>query len=97
MLTGKTPFEPTAQQLRNKKKHEVLQKNIMTCTYTLSASIPAAARDLFGLIFKLNPEQRITIQQMKEHWWLTGKSRPTNQSAKVIHESVLELEDHDTP
>ncbi|CAD8212038.1 unnamed protein product [Paramecium octaurelia] len=88
MLTGKFPFEPRPEQLKGKKKQDVLQHNIVNGVFQ-SKNLSEGVQDLLVQIFQVNPSKRITISQVKEHWWIQGIQRP-NDKINII--SILEDE-----
>ncbi|CAD8207165.1 unnamed protein product [Paramecium pentaurelia] len=88
MLTGKFPFEPKPEQLKGKKKQDVLQHNIVNGIFS-QKNLSEGVQDLLIQIFQINPSKRITISQIKEHWWIQGIQRP-NDKINII--SILEDE-----
>ncbi|CAK65189.1 unnamed protein product (macronuclear) [Paramecium tetraurelia] len=88
MLTGKFPFEPKPEQLKGKKKQDVLQHNIVNGIFS-QKNLSEGVQDLLVQIFQVNPSKRITISQVKEHWWIQGIQRP-NDKINIV--SILEEE-----
>ncbi|CAD8123932.1 unnamed protein product [Paramecium sonneborni] len=86
MLTGKLPFEPKQEQLKGKKKQDVLQHNIVNSIISLT-HLSDGVQDLLLSIFQGNPQKRASVSEIKEHWWIQGIQRP-NDKINII--SILE-------
>jgi len=61
MLCGYLPFED--------QDTEKLYKKIMNCEYSIPNYISESAKDIIKCILNTNPEQRYTIEQIRQHPW----------------------------
>ena len=61
MLCGYLPFEDP--------NTDKLYKKILNCEYSFPSYIKYEAKDLIQKILNTNPEQRYTLQQIREHPW----------------------------
>ena len=62
MLTGRTPFNYTGDRIQ-------LFNNIKTLRIVWTDDFPQLAKDLVGRILRLNPKDRLTLDQMLNHQW----------------------------
>jgi len=60
MVSGQTPF-----QAEDTKK---LYEKILKCEPTYNRQVPQSVRELANKIFVPDPEMRMTIQEIKNHW-----------------------------
>ena len=66
MLCGYLPFED--------KNNEILFKKILKCKYELPSHIKSRSKDIMRKILVTNPNERITIPEIKKHpFYLRGK------------------------
>ena len=66
MLCGYLPFED--------KNNEILFKKILKCKYELPSHIRSRSKDIIRKILVTNPNERITIPEIKKHpFYLRGK------------------------
>lgn len=72
MLTGTLPFED--------ENKAVIVEKITKGSYILPPQISIEARDLISKMLKVNPVERISIQEIKRHPWFMS----TDQSAFVL-------------
>lgn len=64
MVTGRLPFDDDNIQ-------RLLQK-VQTGQYHLPSNLPADLRDLIKSMLTVDPERRITLQQIKDHPWFNS-------------------------
>lgn len=69
MLCGCMPFRGESVGL--------LKRLILSGNYVCPNWLPVEAKKLIQLILKLNPENRLTIQQIISHEWLSGQQFPS--------------------
>ncbi len=62
MLTGRTPFNFTGDRIQ-------LFNNIKSLRIVWTDDFPQLAKDLVGRILRLNPKDRLTIDQIMNHQW----------------------------
>ena len=62
MLTGRTPFNYTGDRIQ-------LFNNIKTLRIVWTDDFPQLAKDLVGRILRLNPKDRLTLDQIINHQW----------------------------
>ncbi|EAY15209.1 CAMK family protein kinase [Trichomonas vaginalis G3] len=62
MVTGMHPWNVT--------NINVMLREILDCTYTIPKDVSAECRDLISKILVLEPEKRLTIDQIIKHPWL---------------------------
>lgn len=72
MLTGSLPFEDESKA--------VIVEKITKGAYMIPSQVSPLARDLVAKMLKVNPVERISIQEIKRHPWFVN----TDQSAFVL-------------
>ena len=78
MLCGYLPFED--------KNNDVLFKKILKCKYELPSHIRSRSKDLMKRILVTNPNERITIPEIKRHpFYLHGKELFNRTFNPVVH------------
>ena len=65
LLAGKTPFNYKGNRM-------VLFNNIKQIKISWTDDFPPLAKDLISKILKLNPKERLTLDQIKEHQWFSN-------------------------
>mmetsp|Transcript_8887 Transcript_8887/g.10075 ORF Transcript_8887/g.10075 Transcript_8887/m.10075 type:complete len:442 (+) Transcript_8887:292-1617(+) len=60
LFTGHTPFHDSDAEF-------YIFQNIMECKYKIPDSVPSEAKDLLQKLLILNPEERLTASQVKNH------------------------------
>lgn len=66
MIGGKPPFKGANEYLTFQK--------VQKLQYAFTAGFPIVVRDLIKRILVLKPESRLTIDQIKQHYWFKDKS-----------------------
>ena len=87
MLTGRTPFNYTGDRIQ-------LFNNIKTLRIVWTDDFPQLAKDLVGRILRLNPKDRLTLDQMINHQWFKEVPIIKPVLTPVIYNERQKLESH---
>ena len=87
MLTGRTPFNFTGDRIQ-------LFNNIKTLRIVWTDDFPQLAKDLVGRILRLNPKDRLTLDQMINHQWFKEVPIIKPVLTPVIYNERQKLESH---
>ncbi|KRX11128.1 Protein kinase-like domain [Pseudocohnilembus persalinus] len=70
-LSGKSPFQPRNLQENStrEEKQRALEQNILDLKLEFPNDFPILAKDLILKLLAKQPNQRLTIKQMKQHPW----------------------------
>ena len=87
MLTGRTPFNYTGDRIQ-------LYNSIKSLRIIWTDDFPQLAKDLVSRILRLNPKDRISLDQMMNHQWFrdTPLLRPLQNP--IIYNERQKLESH---
>lgn len=86
MVCGYLPFEDPDTNL--------LYQKILDGKYTLPSWISDSCRDLITNILDIDPEQRYTIDQIRNHSWYTSNNSPVIRNfGLIIGKNKIPLED----
>ena len=81
MLTHKLPF--------NEKKESDTYKKILSCKFEIPKKISKNAQDLLKKIIKLKPEERIKLNEIKNHPWFNLYNAENNIHNGLNNEKVI--------
>jgi len=89
LLTGKAPFTPPSNVKDQKQMQQILEQNILKVKIEYPKDFPPLAKDLVGKVLKKNPKQRITIEELRSHPWLsmgapTPKAQPSSSKGNFF-------------
>jgi len=87
MLTGRTPFNFTGDRIQ-------LYNNIKSLRIVWTDDFPQLAKDLVGRILKLNPKDRITLDQMINHQWFRDTPLLKPLLNPIVYNERQKLESH---
>ena len=87
MLTGRTPFNFTGDRIQ-------LFNNIKTLRIVWTDDFPQLAKDLVGRILRLNPKDRLTLDQIMNHQWFRDVPIIKPVLAPIIYNERQKLESH---
>jgi serine/threonine protein kinase len=94
LLVGRTPFQP--QNLKDKALYEkTLHYNILNCKVQYPSDFPPLARDLVTKILKFNPDDRLSIPEIKKHPWFKAHDIFTDTDAKKREQETIKLQQED--
>jgi serine/threonine protein kinase len=71
LLTGNAPFAPTKPGASNSEIELETKRNILKQKFDFPKDFPILAKDLVKKILVLKPEDRLTIEQILSHPWLS--------------------------
>jgi len=80
LLTGKDPFTPPPNVKDPRQMQAMLEQNILKGNVEYPKDFPFLAKDLATRALKTDRSQRITIEELRQHPWLTaghGSIRPS--------------------
>lgn len=80
MVCGFLPFEDSNTNL--------LYKKILSADYRMPPFLSPAVQDLIRRIFETNPEKRISLDSIRQHAWVTGRSISNGNSAPTTPRST---------
>ena len=87
MLTGRTPFNFTGDRIQ-------LYNNIKSLRIVWTDDFPQLAKDLVGRILKLNPKERLSLDQMMNHQWFRDTPLLKPLLNPIIYDERQKLESH---
>ena len=87
MLTGRTPFNFTGDRIQ-------LYNNIKSLRIVWTDDFPQLAKDLVGRILKLNPKDRLTLDQMINHQWFRDTPLLKPLLSPIVYNERQKLESH---
>ena len=87
MLTGRTPFNFTGDRIQ-------LYNNIKSLRIVWTDDFPQLAKDLVGRILKLNPKERLSLDQMMNHQWFRDTPLLKPLLSPIIYDERQKLESH---
>ena len=87
MLTGRTPFNFTGDRIQ-------LYNNIKSLRIVWTDDFPQLAKDLVARILKLNPNDRITLDQMINHQWFRDTPLLKPLLNPIVYNERQKLESH---
>ena len=87
MLTGRTPFNFTGDRIQ-------LYNNIKSLRIVWTDDFPQLAKDLVGRILKLNPKDRLSLDQMINHQWFRDTPLLKPLLNPIIYDERQKLESH---
>ena len=87
MLTGRTPFNFTGDRIQ-------LYNNIKSLRIVWTDDFPQLAKDLVGRILKLNPKDRLSLDQMINHQWFRDTPLLKPLLSPIIYDERQKLESH---
>ena len=87
MLTGRTPFNFTGDRIQ-------LFNNIKTLRIVWTDDFPQLAKDLVGRILRLNPKDRLTLDQIMNHQWFRDVPIIKPVLNPIIYNERQKLESH---
>lgn len=104
LLTGKAPFAPNTDLKDQKDKQRALEENVVNVRINFPNDFPQLAKDLLMRILRKNPNQRIGLEEIKQHPWLKMNSvlltslspnkeeKPSQKPQKFIKIQAKDLE-----
>ena len=87
MLTGRTPFNFTGDRIQ-------LFNNIKTLRIVWTDDFPQLAKDLVGRILRLNPKDRLSLDQIINHQWFRDVPMIRPVLAPINYNERQKLESH---
>ena len=87
MLTGRTPFNFTGDRIQ-------LFNNIKTLRIVWTDDFPQLAKDLVGKILRLNPKDRLTLDEIINHQWFRDVPIIKPVLTPIIYNERQKLESH---
>ena len=87
MLTGRTPFNFTGDRIQ-------LYNNIKSLRIVWTDDFPQLAKDLVGRILKLNPKDRLSLDEMINHQWFRDTPLLKPLLSPIIYDERQKLESH---
>ena len=87
MLTGRTPFNFTGDRIQ-------LFNNIKTLRIVWTDDFPQLAKDLVGRILRLNPKDRLTLDQIINHQWFKDVPIIRPVLTPIVYNERQKLESH---
>ena len=81
MLTHKLPF--------NEKKESDTYKKILSCNFDIPKKLSKNAKDLLKKIIKLKPEERIKLNEIKNHPWFNLYNKESNMHNGLNDEKIV--------
>ena len=87
MLTGRTPFNYTGDRIQ-------LFNNIKTLRIIWTDDFPQLAKDLVSRILKLNPKDRLTLDEIINHQWFKDVPIIKPVLVPIIYNEKQKLESH---
>ena len=87
MLTGRTPFNFTGDRIQ-------LFNNIKTLRIVWTDDFPQLAKDLVGRILRLNPKDRLTLDEIINHQWFRDVPIIREVLSPIVYTERQKLESH---
>ena len=87
MLTGRTPFNFTGDRIQ-------LYNSIKTLRIVWTDDFPQLAKDLVGRILKLNPKDRLSLDQIMNHQWFRDTPLLKPLLNPIVYNERQKLESH---
>ena len=87
MLTGRTPFNFTGDRIQ-------LFNNIKTLRIVWTDDFPQLAKDLIGKILRLNPKDRLTLDEIINHQWFRDVPIIKPVLTPIVYNERQKLESH---
>ena len=87
MLTGRTPFNFTGDRIQ-------LFNNIKTLRIVWTDDFPQLAKDLVGRILRLNPKDRLTLDEIINHQWFRDVPIIKPVLTPIVYTERQKLESH---
>ena len=87
MLTGRTPFNFTGDRIQ-------LFNNIKTLRIVWTDDFPQLAKDLVGRILRLNPKDRLTLDEIINHQWFRDVPIIREVLSPIVYNERQKLESH---
>ena len=87
MLTGRTPFNFTGDRIQ-------LFNNIKTLRIVWTDDFPQLAKDLVGRILRLNPKDRLTLDEIINHQWFRDVPIIKEVLSPITYNERQKLESH---
>ena len=87
MLTGRTPFNFTGDRIQ-------LYNNIKSLRIVWTDDFPQLAKDLVGRILKLNPKDRLSLDEMINHQWFRDTPLLKPLLSPIVYNEMQKLESH---
>ena len=87
MLTGRTPFNFTGDRIQ-------LYNNIKSLRIVWTDDFPQLAKDLVGRILRLNPKDRISLDDMINHQWFKDTPLLKPLLNPIVYNERQKLESH---
>ena len=87
MLTGRTPFNFTGDRIQ-------LYNNIKSLRIVWTDDFPQLAKDLVGRILRLNPKDRLTLDQIINHQWFRDTPLLRPLLNPIVYNERQKLESH---
>ena len=87
MLTGRTPFNFTGDRIQ-------LFNNIKTLRIVWTDDFPQLAKDLVGKILRLNPKDRLTLDEIINHQWFRDVPIIKPVLTPIVYNERQKLESH---
>ena len=87
MLTGRTPFNFTGDRIQ-------LFNNIKTLRIIWTDDFPQLAKDLVGKILRLNPKDRLTLDEIINHQWFRDVPIIKPVLTPIVYNERQKLESH---
>ena len=87
MLTGRTPFNFTGDRIQ-------LYNNIKSLRIVWTDDFPQLAKDLVGRILRLNPKDRLTLDQIINHQWFRDTPLLKPLLNPIVYNERQKLESH---
>ena len=87
MLTGRTPFNYTGDRIQ-------LFNNIKTLRIVWTDDFPQLAKDLVGKILRLNPKDRLTLDEIINHQWFRDVPIIKPVLTPIVYNERQKLESH---
>ena len=99
LLTGKAPFAPNADIKDQKDKQKILEENVINVRINFPNDFPQYAKDLLSKILRKNPNQRISLEDFKQHPWLkinNNTIKPqVNEEPNQINRKLIKFQQKD--
>lgn len=94
ILVGRTPFQP--QNLKDRSQYEkMLHYNILNCKVQYPSDFPPLARDLVQKLLRFNPEERLSIPEIKKHPWFKAQGLFNEEDQKKREQQIQKLKEED--
>ena len=87
MLTGRTPFNFTGDRIQ-------LYNNIKSLRIVWTDDFPQLAKDLVGRILRLNPKDRLSLDQIINHQWFRDTPLLKPLLNPIVYNERQKLESH---